>query len=194
MLNPFEGRACARPAGRRRRRFLRRFLRRRDGAAALEFAIVAPPFFTLLLGMFEIAAAFFAEDVLQSAVNEMARQIRTGQVAAQGMTEQRFREEICNRIDFMLRCDTQLAIDVRRFDNFNSAAFGNPLNGQGEFNDNFQFQPGAPGDTVLVRAFYSWDIMTPMFGPMLGNMGAGDRRLIQASAAFRNEPFGEILP
>jgi hypothetical protein len=51
-----------------------------------------------------------------------------------------------------------------------------------------QFQPGNACDTVLVRAFYPWSIMTPMMSPLLHNMPNG-QYLMSSAAAFRNEPY-----
>ena len=47
------------------------------------------------------------------------------------------------------------------------------------------YQPGGPGDIVVVRLFYQW----PIYVSLLQNM-SGSKRLLIATAAFRNEPFG----
>ncbi len=56
--------------------------RRRDerGSAAIEFAIIAPVFFFLMFVIAETALIFIAEQVMDNAVFETARLIRTGQV------------------------------------------------------------------------------------------------------------------
>jgi Flp pilus assembly protein TadG len=55
-----------------------RLRRDRSGSAAVEFAMIAAPFFLLLFAMIEVAAVFFTGTVLENAVLETARQIRTG--------------------------------------------------------------------------------------------------------------------
>ena len=62
------------------------------------------------------------------------------------------------------------------------------LDQNGELQQNFTFDPGGGGDVVVVRAFYAWPVLTPNLGLGLHNMN-GNKRLIAASAAFRNEPF-----
>ena len=54
---------------------------RRDerGSAAIEFAIIAPIFFFLMFVIAETALVFIAEQVMDNAVFETARLIRTGQ-------------------------------------------------------------------------------------------------------------------
>ena len=59
--------------------------RRASGAtsaarAAVEFAIIAPVFFFLMFVIAETAMVFIAEQVMDNAVFETARLIRTGQV------------------------------------------------------------------------------------------------------------------
>lgn len=177
---------------RRLARFLARFTRDREAAAAIEFSIVAVPFCALLFALIETTTVFFANGVLDNAVQETSRMIRTGRVQAGGFTEEQFRTEVCNQINVILACDARLKIDVRTFSQFNNVAFSSPLDANGDFAGSFQFSPGAPGDVVLVRVFYAWDVMTPGLGAFLENMSGG-KRLLQSSAAFRNEPFGALL-
>ena len=56
------------------------------------------------------------------------------------------------------------------------------------------YNPGSSGQVpgqnsiVLVRVFYTWKLITPIFSQYFSNM-AGNMRLISASVAFKNEPF-----
>lgn len=69
------------------------------GSAAIEFALVAPVFFILLMGTIETGVIFFAQATLQNAVNDTARLVRTGQTGCyttsggncQAMTQAQFR-------------------------------------------------------------------------------------------------------
>lgn len=172
-----------RPPGR-----VRRFLRDVRGVAALEFAFIGPPFFFLLFSMFEVGITFTADTVLQSAVNDTARMIRTGQVQSSAMTREQFRVLVCDEIVVLLSCDQRLQIDVRRFNAFSGAGFENPLDENGNFRDDYRYEPGAPCEVILVRAFYEWTPLTPGLGDFMGNMGGGGR-LLMGTAAVRNEPF-----
>jgi len=55
------------------------WVRSNRGAAAIEFAFVAPIFFALMLGIIEIGVMMFAQFALQNSVMDAARLIRTGQ-------------------------------------------------------------------------------------------------------------------
>lgn len=175
---------------------IRRFLRDTRGVAALEFSMLAPPFFLLLLSMFEVGMTYTADTLLQNAVNETARMIRTGQIQADAtMNQQKFRQLVCDRISVLLACDQNLKIDVREFTSFGGTGFTSPLTAGGGFipDSQFRFQPGDACSVVLVRAFYSWTPITPGLGEAMGNMSNG-AHLLQGTAAVRNEPFSTSRP
>lgn len=169
-------------------RTARRFLRDSEGAAAVEFALVATPFFLLLFGILEVALIFFATAIIEDAVSEAARDIRTGVLQTAGQTEADFRAAICERVDAVADCG-RLRVDVRTFDGFIGVDMGAPTNEDGDLEDgDFTFDPGEAGDVVVVRVFYDWQLLGPGFLNGLSNM-SGNRRLISAATAFRNEPF-----
>jgi Flp pilus assembly protein TadG len=169
--------------------FLSRFKKAREGGAALEFVIIAMPFFMLLYAIFDVALIFFASTTLENGIVAAARQIRTGEAQAANMTEQQFRTLVCNQISMLLACDARLAVDVRRFDSWGPAQ-NTPaaLDNDGNLSGDMDFDPGDAGDVVVVRAFYTWPMLTPTVGTQFVNM-AGGHRLLEASIAFRNEPF-----
>jgi Flp pilus assembly protein TadG len=163
--------------------------RSRSGSAAIEFAFVAPVFFVFLMGTMETGLIYLGNFVLQNAVNDAARQIRTGQVALNNVTQTQFRTTICNAVAPLLSCDSKLQIDVETFPNFASADITNPITADGSLDPSLQnWAPGTVCSIVLVRAFYQWPVATPLLTPFLVNM-SNSNRLLSAAAAFRNEPF-----
>ena len=98
--------------------FLGRFRRKTSGSTAIEFAIVALPFFSLMFAIFDVSLVYFATSALENAVAAAAREIRTGQAQAAAMTQTQFRTLICNKITPLLACDSHLVIDVRKFTSF----------------------------------------------------------------------------
>jgi len=184
--------------GRRCRKFRRRM--RADankGSAAIEFAMVAPIFFVLLLGIFEAAIIFFSQAALQNAMTDMGRLIRTGQVNCYtmsggncvAMTKPQFRTEMCAKVSPLIACDTNLQIDVQAYSNYGAANFNSPLNANGTLNTNLNnYITGNACDVVLARTFYTWPVVTPVLSWFLVNM-AGNKHLLTAATAFRNEPY-----
>jgi hypothetical protein len=88
-----------------------------------------------------------------------------------------------------LTCEGNAYLDVNRFDSFTNASNGvsNPVE-DGEFQDGgFGYAPGGASDIVVVRAYYRWQIMTPLFEPVFANAAGGERILV-STMMFRNEP------
>ena len=61
------------------KKLLRRFRSNRRGSVAVEFSLIALPFFALLFAIIETALVFFASQVLETAVQDSSRLILTGQ-------------------------------------------------------------------------------------------------------------------
>lgn len=169
-------------------RTIGRFRRAQQGSAAVEFAMLAIPFFLLLYAVIDTSLVYFATQTLENGVATAARQIKTGQAQAANMTQQQFRTLICNQITMLLACDARLGIDVRKFTSFSNVALPAALDQNGNLTGNYQFNMGVAGDIVVVRAFYAWPVLTPTFGQSLVNMN-GNARLLTAAMAFKNEPF-----
>lgn len=165
----------------------RKFRRDETGATAVEFALVAVPFFALLFAILEIALIFFAQQVMDTGVSQAARLIRTGQ--AQGFEATSFKTAVCDRILALFDCDGGLRLEVRTYPDFASIDVTPPVDDDGNLRNDFAFQPGNGGDIVVVRAFYEWPTIVPGLGADMANLANG-KRLLASTVAFRNEPFG----
>ena len=170
------------------RRFLRRFAKDRSAATAVEFALVGTPFFLMLFGLVELTTSYFASVQLENGMETVARQIRTGEIQSNQMNEAQFRNILCAQVAPLIPCDANLYIDVRVFNAFGNVQNLSPINPDGTINPAFTFNTGTACSIVLARAFYVWHIATPILGALLQNM-AGNDRLLQSSAVFRNEPY-----
>jgi Flp pilus assembly protein TadG len=85
-------------------RLARRFLRQEEGAAAVEFALVATPFLALAFAILEMALVFFAGQTLESATADSTRLIMTGQAQLAGYDETQFKTAVCDRVAGMFDC------------------------------------------------------------------------------------------
>jgi Flp pilus assembly protein TadG len=169
----------------------RNFRRDQAGSTIVEFAIVAPIFFFLMFVIAEAALVFIAEQVMDNAVFETARLIRTGQVQNSEMSKEDFREEVCDRMSIFVDCESaDFYLDVRSYPTFGDMELGKPVDDDENFDDEGDYAFGEANDIVVVRAFYQWPT-NPIFGSLsLKNMANG-KRMIGSFAAFRNEPFTE---
>ncbi|MBS0470307.1 MAG: pilus assembly protein [Proteobacteria bacterium] len=158
-------------------------------SAIIEFALIAPVFFILLLGIVENGLIYFAGSTLQYATDNAARYIRTGQASSASMTQTQFRNMICGDISPLLACNSNLQIDVQAYTSYSNASYSTPTDSSGNLKTSLNnFQIGSACSVVLVRSFYVWHVITPVLSPFLTNMTTGNH-LITATAAFRNEPF-----
>ena len=171
---------------------LRRFRKEEKGVTAVEFALLAAPFFLLLFAIIETCLTFFANANMDSVVSQAGRMIRTGQAQTQGWGETDFVNYICDRMTLISDCTSNLNVDVQTFPTFTSVVFAPLIDADGNVVQNHRFEPGTAGDIVLVRAYYVWHVVSPT-AIGLSNV-SGDGRLLVSSVAFRNEPFGSILP
>ena len=174
-----------------------RLRRDEDGVTAVEFGFVATFLLGFLIALMEVGLVFFSTITLEHAVEQSSRLIRTGQAQTQGLTASSFKDEVCSHVSGLIDCGDDLKIDVQRFDKFSTISLSEPLDGNDELRDDFDFNPGTAGDIVVVRAFYGWKLMsifsnffsafTPDYSG-LSNMADGSVLLV-GTAAFRNEPF-----
>ena len=160
------------------------------GLAAVEFAMIAMPFFFLIFGLLEVCAIFIMTTVIEHGLNEASRSIRTGQAQEAGFGAVAFKNAVCAELFDLLDCDTNLTLDVKTFSDFESTGNPSPITPGGDFSPSgFEFNPGSANEIVVVRAFYQWDLFTPVMSAPLANLKDG-KRLLQSTIAFRNEPFG----
>jgi Flp pilus assembly protein TadG len=159
------------------------------GSVAVEFALISIPFFMLLFGILETGLIFFGSSMLDKATADAARLVKTGQVQAQNMSASQFHDYICTEIAPLLSCGSSLQVDVEAYSNFDSVSIANPVDNKGNLNSSLnKYAVGGPGSIVLVRTFYTWNIVTPLLKPFFANLSNG-QHLLTSTAAFRNEPF-----
>lgn len=181
-------RTARRPGGGLTRK-VRRFRRREDGTTVIEFALVIFPFLAIMFAIVEIALVFFAGQVLETATADSARRIMTGEVQKAGMTKALFKADVCARLQSLFNCADGVHIDVKKYTGFGGSVVMQPLDADGNLDiANFGFDPGVQGDVVVVRVAYEWPIFVRDFGFNLSSLPNG-KRLLMATAAFRNEPY-----
>ncbi len=166
----------------------RRLVEQQDGAAAIEFGLVAAPFLAMLFAIIETALVFFAGQVLETAAADGARLIMTGKAQNQNFNQDQFKQAVCARIYGVFNCNAGLYVDVRKYTSFAAIDATKPIGPNGQMLNNFTYQPGGPGDIVVVRLVYQWPVYVSLLGLNLSDM-AGNKRMLVSTIAFRNEPY-----
>jgi Flp pilus assembly protein TadG len=190
---------------------LRRFARTKDGATAIEFALLAVPYFIIIFAIIETFVAFTAEQLVANATDTMSRKLRTGQITyaltrpLTDMTQAQFRQAFCNEIAIMISCSaaeiatpSKLYLDVETYSSFGSIPTTIPRVSNAAYADidpsGFKFSPGGPGSINMVRAYYRWQVTTDIVRPYVTTIRPSNGSLptdflIIATTAFQNEKY-----
>jgi len=165
---------------------IRRMKEDEDGVTAIEFALLGFPFFMLLMAIVESSLLFFSGQVLESAVDDVSRKIRTGQLA-QNMTEDELRTEICDASAVLFTC-TDINIDMQVVATFDDLG-DMPEPKAGAIDpDDFNFTAAGPRQIVMVTVATEWPVYTNYLQQYLSNLNSGNA-LLTAVAVFRTEPY-----
>lgn len=183
----------------KRRRALRSLLRNRSGAAALEFAIVAPVFMALILSTFEVGWFYFVNSSLDTALTNSARELRTGQAYKSGYTSQTMRDqflqqEVCKNLRFMSasKCASTVTVEVRTFPSYQALAADTTgftcTDDLPTAQQAVPFQTGTDRSILRIRLCMIYQTMNPMIGVSLARGKSGAERRVTASYVLRVEP------
>lgn len=161
------------------------------GVTAVEFGILALPFFTLIFAIIETAMMFFAQQVLDSAVEDASRMVRTGQAQAQGYDISAFRNYMCGYTFNLFNC-SNIVIKVQTLSSFSAANTNASVETCNlttcTWSVTSSFTPGVGRNIIQVSAYYRWPLMIVL--PYFNLKNQPDNyRLISAIRVFRNEPF-----
>ena len=166
--------------GRRRAGLLARFGRNRRGSVAIEFTALAIPFAMLVFAILESCISFAAQQVLSNATDDIARQLRTGQVKAADVNETALKKMICDRLDIVVAsgCAAAAAVKIK-------------LTTDGDIDTTgFAVKPGPSMSKNMLRVFYRWPVITDFMRKSMSNLKGG-KTLHFATATWQNEPFDD---
>ncbi len=165
-----------------------RLVRDRQGNSAIEFGLIALPFFILAFGILEVGLIFWGNYELDNLTKSAARLVRTGQAQQGNLTQAQMVAGVCDKAIVLTKCATKLRLSVQSFANFSSVKAPTPTNKKGNLRKNFPYQAAGPSQVVLVTAFYEWSLIGPSSFALLSNLANGNY-LVQSAAVFETEPF-----
>ena len=97
-----------------------------NGATAVEFSLVAFPFFMIMGCICETGIMLFTEYSIQAGVQDAARQIRTGQAQNSSLSAANFKSKICEITGIVIDCESDLTVYVRPAASFSALAAAMP--------------------------------------------------------------------
>jgi Flp pilus assembly protein TadG len=169
-------------------RLITRFGRRRDGMTTVEFGLLLAPFVAGLFAILQTAMTFFAGQTLETAAAASARLIQTGQAQTNGWSAAQFKTQVCNQIHGIFSCNSGIYVDVETYPSFSSISTAVPVT-NGVFNTAaLGYNPGGPGDIVMLRLYYQYPVFVNLLGFNLSSLKNGTN-LFAATAVFKNEPY-----
>lgn len=187
---PVVGQDCA---GHGKRGLFARFLHERSGSTAIEFVMLAIPFSMLVFAILESSIAFAGQQVLANAADEVARQLRTGQIKAADATEIAVKKMICDRLEVLVAKDCPgLLVDLRSYSTFADAAKVKiKLTSDRDIDTTgFTVKPGPSMSKNMLRVFYKWPVITDFMRASMSNLKGGNT-LQFATVTWQNEPFND---
>lgn len=175
-----------------------------EGAALIEFALIAGPLIVLLLGTMDLAYKGYVSTLSKSVMQEVARESSVG-----GKSAKKIEEEINAKLEPLLLSSATVRVSVKSY--FAFTGIGKPeqiiddknSNGTLDIGDCFldgnrngvfdantgNSGTGGPDDIVN----YEIDITSPRFFPLAKFFGGENMRVYNATSV-RNQPFGSQVP
>lgn len=187
------------------RKNMRSFLRKNDGVVAIEAAFLIPIMTVLTFSAFEVGNFFFNTAIINTVASEESRPIKTGNAWRADFVpanpgpgdcktgKECFFEDVCDKLESLGDCNTNLAVEVRRFDTFAEAAEPEAVtcpNNPGYEAGGVPYQPGLPNDIIRVRICFTVNPLTPGIGIDLPTGEDGKTQIVSVRI-FRNERFEE---
>jgi len=172
-----------------------RWLHDSAGSTALEFSLVAVPFFFFVFAILGTSLYFFTNNALDRGVQSAARKIRTGEAKQAGATVGDFRQSVCNEAGTGINCN-KLRVLIQ-----SDASWANitpqgcldskneMVNSTGSIEELVSDYSGDASFVALITVCYEWDLAKTFSFLQLGKGSNGSGpAVMQASTAFRIEP------
>jgi Flp pilus assembly protein TadG len=183
-------------------RLLRDLRENHEGAALVEFALIAPIFLLMLLGAFDLGQSIYARAVLQGAVQDAGRDagLESGQ---EGLTQ--IDEYVLGQVKHIApagavvtsRKNYKAFADVGKPEDFDDANNNNSydadecftdINGNGTWDtDRSKGGLGGADDVVVYTATLTYNRIVPLWK----FMGWSEQNSVSATTTLRSQPFGD---
>jgi len=168
----------------------KRLSREEGGNVMIEFAMLAPVFFMLVMGLVEFVLYQYKTYALNHIVFEATRNLQTGEVqSVNGLAAQRAKFfELCEESAGLLIDCNDIQWDVRKYDRLNQIEFPPVEFDANGLPSNFIFDPGTANQYSVVRATIHHQFITP-FMDRLFHMGPDRPAIVNSFCIVKNEPW-----
>jgi len=160
------------------------------GNVMIEFALLAPVFFMLVMGLIEFVLYQYKTYALNHIVYEATRNLQTGEVWGAGDAAARrakFDEMCAESAGALMNCD-EVQWDVRAYDALNEIEYPPVEYDEDGLPTNFVFEPGDANQYSVVRASMHHEFITPFMAELF-RMGPDQPAIVNSFCIVRNEPW-----
>jgi Flp pilus assembly protein TadG len=164
-----------------------KFVGDRKGSAAIEFAILALPFFVVIFAIAEIAVMFFVDSGLDAALHKAVRQVRVGVAKTGSWDATKFKDVVCGELSYSFDCATKLKVRATVVTDMSSIVKTSPISG-GNLAVTEDFNLGDSGSYVLVQAFLPWNPVFKLYSISSAQLSDGSY-VLGSAELIKNEPF-----
>lgn len=171
----------------------KKFYKNKDGATAVEFALISPIFFGLIFSVFELGIFMTKVTLLDLAAAEASKQVYIGAATSGTVTAADLEETICDTVSFIdSNCRGNLLLEMTPITNFRSIPTTDAqcIDKDTLLRPVVTANPGSTGETVFIRICLTTSVLVPGLGFGLNMMktDTGKTQIVTA-IAIRNEPF-----
>lgn len=169
-------------------KLLSRWVKNKEATTAIEFSLLAIPYIFLTVGIIELAITYATASLLEGAVADAARMVRTGQLQQSGAADPEavFRTALCDYAQVLINCD-DVVIESMTLNSYYDYASAGPIYDEDGNMISSGFNAGGVNDRVLIRAAYRYTMMTPFIGPLLA--GPDNTMLFMSTIVLQTEPY-----
>ena len=188
---------------------IRRYRNCQGGATAVEFALISPVLFLLVMGIVETGLIMSAQNTLESATYVASRTGRTGFVETGKTQEETIMDALEDRASLFMNTDyasiDAMSVTTKTYAGFDEINEPEPYvdaNSNGVRDDGENFTDingngvwdedrggggyGSSGEIVVYTVSYPWPLFTPLVGEFIGTDGI---YTLSSRAVVKNEPF-----
>ena len=172
-----------------------------EGVTAVEFAMIAPVFVLVLMGIVEFSLVMFVTSVMEGATSASGRYGKTGYTAAGSTRQQQIIDTVSKRTAGLLN-PAQITVTTKVYPSFDSINQEEPyidtnhngnhdtdelytdVNGNGQWDSSGVAGLGNANDVVVYTISYPWVINTPIIAKFLGSP-----IIVSSRTVVKNEPY-----
>lgn len=168
-----------------------RFKRNEEGVTAVEFALVAFPFFVFVFAVIELGVSFVAQQMLSSATEDISRQFYTGQLITDNTSPEAVRKIICDKIQFMVEKNCpNLSINLNNYNSFAEVPITNLVTKAGYLGLPVTIKLGGPSTINQINVLYRWPAITNIMRMITPGIKPDDNIIpLFTTMTWRNEPY-----